>query len=78
MALCEWGGGGRRSRGKEKVIQVEEREGAGQPKRKGTKEATTVAGGEKTEPANPADSVGVLKREGCHLSPCDCPLWGGG
>lgn len=49
------GWGRRRSRGKEKVIQVEEREGAGQPKRKGTKEATTVSGGEKTEPANPAD-----------------------
>lgn len=51
------------------MIQVEEREGTGQLKRKGTKEATDVAGGKKTDPAILQPGVGVLKREGCHLSP---------
>lgn len=60
------------------MIQVEEREGAGQPKREGTKEATNVAGGKKTDPAILQPGVRVLKREGCHLYPRDCPLWGGG
>lgn len=47
------------------MIQVEEREGAGQPKRRGTKDATIVAGGEKTDPAILQPGVGgSLKGKG--------------
>lgn len=59
---------GKRSKRKEKVMPMEEREGVG----KGTEEATTVAD-EMTDPAVLQPGVSILKRVGSHLSPCDCP-----
>lgn len=55
-------------------------QGAGQPKTKGTKEVTTHHGrwgDEKTDPAVLQSGVGVLGREGPHLSSHECSLWAG-
>lgn len=57
---------------------MEEMEGAGQPQRKGAKEATIHCGrweDEKTDPEVLQPGVGVLRSQGSHPSPGKCPLW---